>query len=745
MSAGEPSAVERAEEELSWAGLAAAETIRVAELAAIALAALLVCPPLLILLVIVVVPTIVVAALAALVCRSSRFRCWWFATSTAIAPDVRTGMSGAWPSADARGRARRHRSSSACRPGCWRSSARHPGDARDNAARAWSTLTFHSPGCSAGSASARRWTVWSPACGPGRAGCWSCAARPASARPRCWSTVGRASGCRVARAAGVESEMELPFAGLHELCAPMLDRPGAASGAAARRAEHGVRLRRGPRTGSLHGGPGGAQPAGRCGRGAAAGVHRRRRAMARPRLRADARVRRPAAAGRAGRRWCSRSARTATSTRCAGLPELALEGIGAHDARVRCWTPRSSGPLDERVRDRIVAEAVGQPAGAARAPARADRGGAGRRASGCPARCRWSAGSSRASCASSSRCPPRRGSCCCSRRPSRSATSTLLRRAAERLGHRADAAAPAEAARPDRDRRPRPVPAPAGALRGLPGGERRPARARIARWPRRPTRARSRPPRVASRPRRRRTRRGRGRGARALRRPRAGPRRARRGGGVPGARGRADPDPARRGGARWRPRRRNFEPARRRPRMELLARRGAVSAGRSCERAQVARLRARDRVRAEARRATRRRCCSRPRGGSNRWTPRLARETYLDALGVGDLRGSPRRRRRRAQGREAARAAPAGPSRHARSTCCSTASPLRFTEGSCRRRRADAAGAAGVHRRALTSRVRPCAGCGWPGRPVAEASSGTTRRSRARHARGRAGRGRRAR
>jgi DNA-binding CsgD family transcriptional regulator len=34
----------------------------------------------------------------------------------------------------------------------------------------------------------------------------------------------RASGCRIARAVGVESEMELPFAGLHQLCAPMLDR-----------------------------------------------------------------------------------------------------------------------------------------------------------------------------------------------------------------------------------------------------------------------------------------------------------------------------------------------------------------------------------------------------------------------------------------------------------------------------------------------------------------------------------------
>jgi hypothetical protein len=34
----------------------------------------------------------------------------------------------------------------------------------------------------------------------------------------------RASGFRVARAAGVQSEMELAFAGVHQLCAPMLDR-----------------------------------------------------------------------------------------------------------------------------------------------------------------------------------------------------------------------------------------------------------------------------------------------------------------------------------------------------------------------------------------------------------------------------------------------------------------------------------------------------------------------------------------
>ncbi len=34
----------------------------------------------------------------------------------------------------------------------------------------------------------------------------------------------RASGCCLARAAGVESEMELAFAALHQLCAPFLDR-----------------------------------------------------------------------------------------------------------------------------------------------------------------------------------------------------------------------------------------------------------------------------------------------------------------------------------------------------------------------------------------------------------------------------------------------------------------------------------------------------------------------------------------
>ena len=35
---------------------------------------------------------------------------------------------------------------------------------------------------------------------------------------------GRAASCRIVRAVGVESEMELPFSGLHQLCGPLLDR-----------------------------------------------------------------------------------------------------------------------------------------------------------------------------------------------------------------------------------------------------------------------------------------------------------------------------------------------------------------------------------------------------------------------------------------------------------------------------------------------------------------------------------------
>src|SRR5688500_20139271 len=42
--------------------------------------------------------------------------------------------------------------------------------------------------------------------------------------------VEQAAGWRIVRAAGVQAEMELAFAGLHQLCGPMLDRLGGLAG-----------------------------------------------------------------------------------------------------------------------------------------------------------------------------------------------------------------------------------------------------------------------------------------------------------------------------------------------------------------------------------------------------------------------------------------------------------------------------------------------------------------------------------
>ena len=62
-----PGPIERSEEALSWAGIAAVTTLRGAEIAAIVIGALLIVPPLAILLVVVVVPLIALTALIALV------------------------------------------------------------------------------------------------------------------------------------------------------------------------------------------------------------------------------------------------------------------------------------------------------------------------------------------------------------------------------------------------------------------------------------------------------------------------------------------------------------------------------------------------------------------------------------------------------------------------------------------------------------------------------------------------------
>ena len=151
-----------------------------------------------------------------------------------------------------------------------------------------------------------------------------------------------AAGCRIARAAGVESEMELAFAGLHALCAPMLGRLGRLPDPQRDALSTAFGLERGPAAGSLPGRAGGAEPAGRRRRGAAAGLRRRRRAVAGPGVGADAGVRGAPAAGRAGRAGvrAARARRRARARRVAGARD---RGAAPPTTPARCWTRRSPG------------------------------------------------------------------------------------------------------------------------------------------------------------------------------------------------------------------------------------------------------------------------------------------------------------------------------------------------------------------------------------------------------------------
>jgi DNA-binding NarL/FixJ family response regulator len=166
-----------------------------------------------------------------------------------------------------------------------------------------------------------------------------------------------ASGCRVVRAMGVQSEMELAFAGLHQLCAPMLSR--AARLPAPQR--DALRIAFG-----LAAGP----PPDRFLVGLAVLSLLSRTAGDRPLIcliddeqwldRASAQ-----ALGFAARRLAADPvglvfAAREPSAELAGLPDLEVGGLHEDDARA-LLDAALAGPLDTRVRDLIVAETRGNP------------------------------------------------------------------------------------------------------------------------------------------------------------------------------------------------------------------------------------------------------------------------------------------------------------------------------------------------------------------------------------------------
>jgi DNA-binding CsgD family transcriptional regulator len=168
-----------------------------------------------------------------------------------------------------------------------------------------------------------------------------------------------AADARVVRIAGVESEMELAFAGLHQLCAPMLD---------------GLDALPEPQRDALRvafGMQGGAAP------------DRFLVALATLSLLADAAEAEPLVCVVDDVQWLDQAsaqtlafvARRLLAERIAmvfaireptdrnelsGLPELVVDGLADDDAR-SLLASAMPGPLDERVRDQIIAETGGNP------------------------------------------------------------------------------------------------------------------------------------------------------------------------------------------------------------------------------------------------------------------------------------------------------------------------------------------------------------------------------------------------
>lgn len=168
---------------------------------------------------------------------------------------------------------------------------------------------------------------------------------------------GQASGCRVVRTVAVQSEMELPFAGLHQMCAPLLGWLGGVPGPQRSALLTAFGMSAGP-------------PPDRFLVGLAVLSLLSAVADDRPLMgiiddaqwldRASAQ-----ALGFAARRLGADAVGLVFAVRepseeVAGLPRMAVEGLRDADARA-LLDSTLPGPVDERVKKRFIAEARGNP------------------------------------------------------------------------------------------------------------------------------------------------------------------------------------------------------------------------------------------------------------------------------------------------------------------------------------------------------------------------------------------------
>jgi DNA-binding CsgD family transcriptional regulator len=167
----------------------------------------------------------------------------------------------------------------------------------------------------------------------------------------------QADGCRVLRVAGVQSEMELAYAGVHQLCAPLLGRLGVLPGPQRQALATAFGMSAGPAPDRFL--------VGLAVLGLLSEVAGERPVLC---LADDAQWLDQASAqvlAFVARRLGAESVGLVFGTRAtggelAGLPELAVRGLAEADARA-LLDAVLPGPIDARVREQIIAETRGNP------------------------------------------------------------------------------------------------------------------------------------------------------------------------------------------------------------------------------------------------------------------------------------------------------------------------------------------------------------------------------------------------